>query len=250
MMVCNYKKGKERVDEILDNVISIEEAKKIPKDDNFTFDNGYYAWVTAIFVDIRDSSELFSKKGLDDKEKTAKLIRAFTSEIIEILRDDDNLREIGIRGDCVYAVYTTPNKSDEYNCADKTFHINTYLKMLNKLLENKGYLPFKAGIGMATAQELVIKAGRKNTGINNKVWIGNAVTRASNLSSLGQKVKDERLFFSSTSYTNFIELMKERNSDKDVEKWFNKYSDDNGDISYYANIIKTSFNDWIDSGMK
>ena len=44
--------------------------------------------------------------------------------------------------------------------------------------------------------------------------------------------------------------MKERNSDKDVEKWFNKYIDDNGDISYYANIIKTSFNDWIDSGMK
>lgn len=59
------------------------------------------------FVDIRESSKLFTDK---DKEKVAKIIRSFTSEIIEILREDDNLREIGIRGDCVYAIYTTPKK--------------------------------------------------------------------------------------------------------------------------------------------
>lgn len=53
----------------------------------------------AIFVDVRDSSKLFSKKGLENKKETAKLIRAFTSEIIEILRDSENLKEIGIRGD-------------------------------------------------------------------------------------------------------------------------------------------------------
>ena len=40
---------------------------------------------------------------------------------------------------------------------------------------------------MSTAQELVIKAGRKDVGINSKVGLGKAVTRASNFSSLGNK---------------------------------------------------------------
>lgn len=99
-MTYDYKKGKERVEEILDNEITITESK-IPIDEKFTFTNGYYSWVTAIFVDVRDSSKLFSKKGLENKKKTAKLIRAFTSEIIEILRETENFKEIGIRGDCV-----------------------------------------------------------------------------------------------------------------------------------------------------
>jgi hypothetical protein len=250
-MGYDYKEGKKRVEEILNNSISIEDSKKIPKDDKlFTFDNGYYNWVTAIFVDIRDSSDLFSKKGLRDKKETAKIVRAFTSEIIEILRDDDNLREIGIRGDCVYAIYTTLSKGDEINCADKTFYINTYIKMLNKMLVAEGKYAFKAGIGMATSQELVIKAGRQYTGINSKVWIGNAVSRASNLSSLGQSsLTSDRLFYSQSSYDNFIIQLKNRNAGKNVDSWFAKYEDEEGNVSYHADIIKEDYNNWINSGM-
>ena len=253
-MGYDYKEGKKRVEEILNNSISIEDSKKIPKDDKlFTFDNGYYNWVTAIFVDIRDSSDLFSKKGLNDKKETAKLVRAFTSEIIEILRDDDNLREIGIRGDCVYAIYaiyTTPSKGDEINCANKTFYINTYIRMLNKMLVDEGKDAFKAGIGMATSQELVIKAGRQRTGINSKVWIGNAVSRASKLSSLGQSsLTSDRLFYSQSSYDNFITQLKERNTGKDVQSWFTRHEDEEGNVLYHADIIKEDYNNWINSGM-
>lgn len=194
-MSYNYKEGKKRVEEILKNEIDIPDSTKIPKDESvFTFDNGYYNWVTAVFVDIRDSSALFSKKGLNNKRETAKMVRSFTSEIIEILRDSDNLREIGIRGDCVYAIYTTPTKDTILDCADKTFYINTYLNMLNAMLSLRGKQQFKAGIGMSTSQELVIKAGRSRTGINSKVWIGDAVTKASNLSGLGEKITTDRLF--------------------------------------------------------
>lgn len=180
----DYKKGKERIETILDNKLDVIEKNELPSDDSFTFNNGYYSWVSSVFVDIRSSSELFAD---EDKEKVAKLIRSFTSEIIEILRKDDNLREIGIRGDCVYAVYTTPKKDDVYEIADKTFYVNTYLKMLNSILDNRSLPTITAGIGMSTAQELVVKAGRKDVGINSKVWIGTAVSRASNLSSLGNK---------------------------------------------------------------
>lgn len=134
MAYYDYKAGKKRVKEILDNKLEVIEQNRVPKDNEFTFNNGYYSWVTALFVDIRDSSTLFAD---GDKEKVSKIIRGFTSEIIEILRDDDNLREIGIRGDCVYAIYTTPSINDIYEIANKSFWVNTYMKMLNKLLIEK-----------------------------------------------------------------------------------------------------------------
>lgn len=242
----DYKKGKERIETILDNKLEVVEKNKLPSDDSFTFNNGYYSWVTAIFVDIRSSSELFSD---EDKEIVAKMIRSFTSEIIEILRKDDNLREIGVRGDCVYAVYTTPQKDDIYELADKTFYINTYMKMLNKLLSERSLSNITVGIGMSSAQELVVKAGRKDVGINSKVWIGKAVTRASNYSSIGNKNGNDPLVYSCCSYDNFIEALEERNSSQKPKDWFTKHTDYINGTYYTANIIKKQFNNWVENGM-
>lgn len=241
----DYKAGKKRVKEILDNKLEVIEKDKVPSDEEFTFNNGYYSWVTGIFIDIRDSSSLFSD---EDKEKVSKIIRSFTSEIIEILRDGDNLREIGIRGDCVYAIYTTPYKSDIYEIANKSFYINTYMKMLNKLLSDKKFPTVSVGIGIATAQELVVKAGRKDVGINSKVWIGDAVTKSSNLSSLGSKNGLSAIVFSSCSYDNFIDELIGKSGEK-AKNWFTKHSTTEYGTYYDANIIITGFNDWIDNGM-
>lgn len=79
---------------------------------------------------------------------------------------------------CICNLYNS-KKNDIYEIAEKTFFVNTFMKMLNRLLEKKDYPTIKVGIGMSTAQELVVKAGRKNSSINNKVWIGDAVTKAS-----------------------------------------------------------------------
>ncbi|EES50704.1 adenylate cyclase [Clostridium botulinum] len=242
----DYKAGKKRIKDILDNKLEVIEKNKVPLDDEFTFNNGYYSWVTGLFVDIRDSSSLFSD---EDKEKVSKIIRCFTSEIIEILRDNDNLREIGIRGDCVYAIYTTPGKDDEYEIADMSFYINTYMKMLNKLLADKKFPTVSVGIGVATAQELVVKAGRKDVGINSKVWIGDAVTKASNLSSLGNKNGLKPIVFSSSSYNNFINQLVENNGD-DAKGWFTEHTNTEYGTYYDADIIKSDFNDWINNGMK
>lgn len=245
MASYDYIAGKKRVKNILDNKLEVIETDKVPVDDKFTFDNGYYCWVSAIFVDIRESTSLFSDK---DREKISKIIRSFTSEIIEILRNDENWREIGIRGDCVYAVYTTPQKDDVYEVADKTFYINTYIKMLNKLLVDKKYSAIRVGIGMSTAQELVVKAGRKDVGINSKVWIGEAVTKASNLSALGNKEGHCALVFSDTSYCNFIDKLVERNAN--AKTWFSEHKWTEYGTYYDANIIKIDFDKWIDDGMK
>ena len=243
----DYKAGKKRIEDILDNVLEVKEKTKIPKDSEFTYNNGYYGWVTSIFVDIRDSSTLF---GDEDKEKVSKVIRSFTSEIIEILRKDDNLREIGIRGDCVYGIYATPKKLDIVEVVDMAFYINTYMNMLDKLLSKKGLPSIQVGIGVASAEELVVKAGRKDTGINNKVWIGKAVTGGANLSSLGSKNGLARIVVSSCTYNNVIDELCERNKEKDVKSWFTYHNDTDYGVYYDANVVKSQFDKWINEGMK
>lgn len=155
--------------------------------------------------------------------------------------------EIGIRGDCVYAIYNTSSKEDILNCADKTFYANTFIEMFNKMLWRRGIAPIRAGIGMSSGNDLVIKTGRKGVGINEKVWIGTAVTEASNLSSLGDKNDYRRLMYSWRSYIYFIDGLKARNSEKDVEKWFTSINNPIPNIGrvYNAGIIKSAFNEWI-----
>ena len=242
----DYKAGKKRVKEILDNKLEVIEQDKLPSVDELTYTNGYKCWISSIFVDIRDSTDLFTS---EDKSKVSKIIRSFTSEIIEILRTDDYIREIGIRGDCVYAIYTTPEEDDVYECIQKAFFVNTYMKMLNKLLEEKKYPTIKAGIGIGTAKELIVKAGRNGVGINNPVWIGEAVTGASNLYSIANKDAYAPIAFSELTYSKAIKKLRKNNSKEDVDGWFTKYTDCNLGTFYCANIIKTDFNNWIKEGM-
>ena len=242
-MIYDYKEGKKRVLEILNNKLEVKETNKIPNETNFTYENSYYGWVSAIFVDIRNSTALFTKY---DKVTVSKIIRSFTSEIIEILRPYDNLREIGIRGDCVYAIYTTPFIKDIFNLYSMTVYINTYMKMLNSLLKSKNFPEINAGIALSTAQELVVKAGRKGSGINNLVWIGNAVTSAANFSSLANKNENLPLIFSKCAYDNFSQ---DERFEKDDPNWFKEKSSDYGTY-YTANISIVDYTNWIEQGMK
>ncbi|WP_271397626.1 adenylate cyclase [Salinicoccus roseus] len=244
----DYKERKKKVEEILDNTDAVNKVDKFPRDEDFTYTNGYRAWASAVFVDLRDSTTLFT--GNNDVA-IAKLIRGFTSEIIEILMKDtdkEDLKEIGIRGDCVYAVYSTPNRTDLYDVADRAVYINTYMKMLNKLLSNRDLPSIKAGIGLAASETLTVKAGRKHSGINNLVWIGESVAHAAKLSDLGNKDGVKPIVMSSTFYSNYIEVQKKRNSA--AEKWWTSRWDTKYGGYWHGNVVMIGFNDWIVDGMK
>ena len=243
-MEYDYKDGKKRIEDILDGDLEIIKSSKLPSGDNFTFDNAYHSWLTAIFVDIRDSTALMAKT---DQEYVAKVVRSFTSEAIEILRGDARERELGIRGDCVYAVYTTPQKSDINEVFDKTVWLNTYINMLNSILSKKGYERIRAGIGIATGQDHVVKAGRKNVGINSIVWMGDAVSKAAKLSDYGDGTVSDRIVLSKRTYIKVIDHYRDKYPGKG-EGWF--HSDSR--LPYNAkrcNIIKTTMNKWINDGM-
>lgn len=99
----DFKKSKETILSILNSPTKIVKKDGVPASDaEFTYSNGIKAYVGALFVDIVGSSDLFE----DANENTARIMRSFCSEIISILKDDPNYREIGIRGDCVYCIYT------------------------------------------------------------------------------------------------------------------------------------------------
>lgn len=245
-MTYDYKAGKARVEEILRHPIVINESDKLPSVENLTYENAYHSWVSAVFVDIRNSTEMFSDS--KDREETVRAVRAFTSEVIEILRGDNSERELGIRGDCVYAIYTTPTKDAINDLFTKACWINTYLKMLNKLLAKHGFDTIKAGIGLATGHDHVIKAGRKNVGINATVWVGEAVAMASKLSSYGDKNGISRIVCSSLFYINMIEVLEKESPDKSPASWFHSSQY----LPYgarYADVIMSEMNDWIEAGM-
>jgi hypothetical protein len=240
-MAYDYESGSDRIDEILSQDVEVLDSK-IPKagSSSFTFNNAYYNWVTAIFIDIRESTKLFQE---ENKIQLSKMIRAFTSESLEILRNSDNLLAIGVRGDCVFAVYATPKIIDEYECALLTFELNCLVDLLQQKFQAKRYPDFETGIGMATARELVVKAGRNGVGENDVVWIGEAVSLASKLSGLGGRNGLHRLIYSELSIYYFINLLVQENGEA-LRREFIDHSDPTLGIYYNANIIRKDFDAW------
>lgn len=246
-MEYNFREGKERVNRILNDENNIEQKEKVPEGNKFNYHNGYYSNVTALFVDIKDSTKLFSQ---NKRKATSKIIRAFTSEIIEILKSNSNLREIGIRGDCVYGIYTCFTPKENYQIAEKAFYINTYIKMLNKLLSNKGMRNIVVGIGVAKDKELVVKAGSEESGIHNLVWIGKAVTHASKFSGIANREVKKPIIFSNTFFNSIITKLKRNADSNDLSSWFESHDDNNLGSYYSCDVTMVEFKKWIDGGMK
>lgn len=238
----NYRNGRSNIINILKTETEVIKSKGIPKnDDAFTFTNAYLTWTGAIFIDIKDSSELFDTKD----ETLARLMRAFTSEIITIFQDFGNYRQIGIRGDCVYAIYDAQYKEDLVEIFDIAVLANTFMKMFNEIIQDFDYDPITAGIGLGCDEELIIKAGRSGTGINDKIWIGKAVVDASNLSSTANRNGIDPIAMSEIFYNKTIKILKKRNSK--YEDWisYNSYEE-----LYECDIVRSEFNKWIENGMK
>ena len=242
----DYKKSKETIESILKSPTKIVEKSGVPSTDSeFTYENGIKSWVGALFIDIVNSSKLFQTPN----EDTARVIRSFCSEIISILKDDSNYREIGIRGDCVYCIYNTPYQIDLVNIFRHAYRINSFMGMLNKLLGKNGYSPISGGIGLGCSQDLIIKAGQNGSGINDKIWIGKAVVDAARLSDVANRKGISAIAMSPLFYENIIEDLCEEN--EEYKSWIKAHSSGfYGGIDYYhCNIIETNFNKWIEENI-
>lgn len=184
--VYDYTESFKRIDGILAQPQgAYEEKDNLPDRDVLTFENGFYAYCSALFVDIRDSSTLPSTY---NRPALAKLYRAFISEMVAVLNSNSKTREVNIVGDCVWAVYNTPQKPDIDDVFSRAYTANSLVKVLNyKLLKATYETPIKVGIGMSYGRALMIKAGYSGSGINDVVYMGDVVNQAAKLAATGSK---------------------------------------------------------------
>jgi len=203
-MESNYSayehvKSDERIQEILDSAETFDELDDIPSRDRLTYSNGFYVNCTALFIDIRGSSELANSH---TRPVMGKLYRSYLSECVAVMNGDSHCREIFINGDCVSGVFSTPYKSDIDDIFSTAARLNSATEILNWRLERKGYTNFRCGIGMAYGRALMLKAGYKGSGVNDVIWMGDVVNEASNLCHDGNRGSRDVLQVSTTVHNN------------------------------------------------
>lgn len=244
-MLYNYREGKKRITEILNSANNVDERNEVPNDSAFDYGNAIIAPVASIFVDIRKSSNYFT---IQPKKQVAKMIRSYVSELVEVFRKNPNIREVGIRGDCVYSIYSADSVEALESVIDDATNANTIIKMLNELLAKRNYKTINVGIGLGyDGSEFIIKAGRKGSGISDLVWIGKSVIDASNCCALSNRLHSRKGIVISSDFYDRIKKSK-ANSNQTYGDLFSPFWD-GGIKRYSCNLVVRNFDNWINGGM-
>ncbi|MCX5046240.1 adenylate/guanylate cyclase domain-containing protein [Aldersonia sp. NBC_00410] len=240
----NYKSyswtsSAKRITEILDQPAGqFEETDDLPSRDKLTYTNGFYGRCTALFIDIRSSSKLPTKH---KRPTLAKIYRAFISEMVAALNSHPKIREVNIVGDCVWAVYNTPFRSDIDEVFSTAATANTLLKLLNARYQKRGIDPLKIGIGIDWGRALMIKAGYNGSGINDVIYMGDVVNRAAHLAHQAGRdqwgYSSDAIWVGDAAWSN----MNEHNKGLLTRKYDNEL----GEV-YTGNIVNTQMDAWVE----
>lgn len=223
-----------RIDEILEGSdTSYEEVDSIPSRDRLTFNNGFYVYCSALFVDIRGSSALPSKY---KRPTLAKIYRAYISEAVAIMNGNSKCAEINIVGDSVAGIFNTPSKTDIDEVFGTAARINSLIDILNCRLKARNIDPIRAGIGISYGRALIIKAGYKGSSINDVVWMGDVVNEAAKLCSYGSKNSWDPPIVVSSVFQNNL---------NDQNKALLSYIYQQG--YYTGNVVNTDMKSWYDA---
>jgi class 3 adenylate cyclase len=234
----DFDKSIERVEALLSGKDEEHEiSNEIPAYDSLTFKNGYYVNCMALFADIRKSSELpnhFTKAYL------ARIYRSIISEIVAIINSNINSKEIFIRGDCVGGIFNTPNKTDVGEVITTAGRIQSMLRLINLKMTRKGFFKnkqidaIKMGVGISWGKVLMIKAGYQGSGVNDIIWMGDAINEASKLCNQANSDGYPRVLITTNVHHNLNQ------SRKDL---FTFYRDKD---FYGGDYVNTAMNDKID----
>ena len=221
-----------RIDEILDaSNDSFEESDSIVDRSKLTYTNGFYVYATALFVDIRDSSNMTDAH---KRPVLAKIYRSFISEMVALMNGHSTCKEVNINGDCVWCVCETNYKADIDGVFSLAAKACSLVDILNFKLSKRGYQTYEVGVGIDYGRALMIKAGNKGSGLNDVVWMGDVVNQACHLSNEANSgYFDKRVFLSNVIYDNLNDKNK------------NLCSKDGGRNIYQADVINIGMSDWL-----
>ena len=226
-----------RIDNVLKTNGDYADAEEIPSRDSLTYSNGYYLNCYALFVDIRDSSQLPQRH---QKKVLAKIYRSYISELTAIMQSFENCKEVNIVGDCVSGIFTCACKDDVMEPFRAAFTINAIVQVLNIKMAKKGYTDIRIGIGLAKGKALMIQAGYKGSGLNDVVWMGDVVNHASNLCNLANKNGNDVIVVSDEVYNDLEGFTGHLNKPYQEMLW-KPYGKD----YYTGDVIRIDIENWI-----
>lgn len=236
MKATNYKydlnSSVSRIDEILDaSNDAFVESDSIVDREKLTYTNGFYVLCTALFVDIRDSSNMTDAH---KRPVLAKIYRSFISEMVALMNGHETCREVNINGDCVWCVCETNYKKDIDGVFSLAAKACSLVDILNYKLKKKGYQRYEVGVGIDYGRALMIKAGYKGSSIQDVLWMGDVVNQACYLSNEANSgYFDKRVFLSNIIFDNLND---------DNKKLCSK---DGGRDIYQADVVNIDMNDWL-----
>lgn len=209
-----------------------KEVNEIPARSELTYTNGFYVQhCAALFIDIRRSSELPDKY---TRPRLAKIYRSYISEAVAIINANANCAEVNIVGDSVYGIFNVPYKKDIDSVFDSAACLQSMVNILNYKLRKRDIDPIRCGIGIDYGRLLMIQAGFSGSGLNDVVWIGNAVNKASHLCHYGgREWYDKPIMVSSVIYSNL-------NEHNQALLEYSSYRN-----CYHGNVVNTVMNDWL-----
>ena len=227
----------QRMDDILnaDNDEYQDNENNIPTRDKLTYKIGYYVNVTALFIDMIDSSKLTDGH---QRPTLAKMYRSFLSECVAIMNSWSMCKEININGDCVWGVFETPKKSDVDNVISVAAQLNSMVNILNSKLQKKKYDTISVGIGIDDGRTLMVKAGYSGSGINDVIWMGNTINNACHLANKAGRNGRKTIIITQQIYDNINEHHQGLfDSFYDTEDLVTKYE---------GNVIRSEMEKWLE----
>lgn len=228
----DFNSSLSRIDEILDaSNDSFKESDSIVNRENLTYKNGFYVYCTALFVDIRDSSNMTDAH---KRPVLAKIYRSFISEMVALMNGHDTCREVNINGDCVWCVCETKYKTDIDGVFSLAAKACSLVDILNYKLKIKNYQTYQVGVGIDYGRALMIKAGNDGSAIDDVVWMGDVVNQACHLcNEANSGFFDKRIFLSNIIYDNLNDNNK------------TLCSKDGGRDIYQADVVNINMSKWL-----
>ncbi|HHW6700624.1 TPA: adenylate/guanylate cyclase domain-containing protein [Staphylococcus aureus] len=244
----DFEKSLKRIDSILNEENEYKESNNIPSVENLTYKNGEYVKCASLFIDLRGSTDLIENQGKKSRS-LARIYRAYISEIIAIANSFKTCKEINIVGDCVSAMFAGNNEEAEspvIEALQAASMSNAMMKVLNVKYQKKwdNLDEIKAGIGVALGRALVIKAGFSGSGIEELVYMGDVVNRASKMCGLAYKEYDSPICVTQEAYENAGKFIANKDRGKTFQDYLNKKTHDNHGNVYVGNFFRLNINDW------
>ncbi|MGI6782325.1 MAG: hypothetical protein ACOX56_05855 [Acholeplasmataceae bacterium] len=245
-MAYDYKQRKQEIDKILDSAAEVSTKKRFSNVKNETgsslrFGHTNEGWTVSLFVDIDDLPELKKNKDIT----FTKIIRFFASEVIQILNDTRLHRKIGVRDDCIFAVFDISTREEAAEIYNMALDINTLKHMINEILLERKLPSINYGIGIGLTQDIVIKPDKSK--IADDLIFIEAVVNASNLSGIASRDEVGSIVMDKIFYENIREIAMKDNPDIDIYFSLDYYKH----MEFYHGVaFNIEFLGWLHNGMK